>query len=140
MLVVSSYNQAVTDRLCAGAREQLEAAGWPAEQCPQLSVPGAWEIPLAVRWCLDHPGCVGVIAIGTVIRGETTHDQHLNRAVFGALMELGLSSGKPIGMGVLTVNQLDQAINRAGGTLGNKGAEAAEAVLQMLAARRQFCP
>ncbi len=75
---------------------------------------------------------IGVITLGCVIKGETTHDEHINRAVSDALMKLGVETGLPIGFGLLTCNTLEQAINRSGGTVGNKGIEAAEAVLEML--------
>jgi 6,7-dimethyl-8-ribityllumazine synthase len=73
-----------------------------------------------------------VLALGAVIRGETTHDQHINRAVSNALMDLMLTTGKPVGFGLLTCNTMEQAIQRAGGNVGNKGQETADAVLAML--------
>ena len=75
---------------------------------------------------------LAVIALGCVIKGETTHDEHINRAVSLALMEMGVETGVPIAFGLLTCNTLEQAINRSGGTVGNKGHEAAEAVLELL--------
>jgi 6,7-dimethyl-8-ribityllumazine synthase len=73
-----------------------------------------------------------VIALGAVIRGETTHDQHINRAVSMSLMQLSVDHGKPVAFGLLTVNNLEQAIQRSGGTAGNKGQEAADALLYCL--------
>ena len=75
---------------------------------------------------------VAVICLGAVIRGETTHDQHLNRGVSLALSKISLDTGIPVPMGVLTVNSLEQAIHRAGGNVGNKGEECALAALEMV--------
>jgi 6,7-dimethyl-8-ribityllumazine synthase len=134
-VVVSTYNSNITQRLQTGATETLQAAGWNQEQIETLQVPGAWELPLAAQWLLERQQVVAVLALGAVIRGETTHDQHINRAVSNALMELMLATGKPVGFGLLTCNSLEQAIHRAGGNVGNKGCETAEAVLAMLALR-----
>ena len=89
-------------------------------------------MPLAAKRLLQRSEIQAVVVLGAVIRGETTHDQHINRAVSNALMELMLSTGKPVGFGLLTCNTLEQAIHRAGGNVGNKGCETAEAVLAML--------
>jgi 6,7-dimethyl-8-ribityllumazine synthase len=74
----------------------------------------------------------GVIALGAVIKGETSHDQHINRAVSSALMQLSMDHNKPIAFGLLTVNSLEQAIHRSGGNKGNKGEECAQALLSCL--------
>jgi 6,7-dimethyl-8-ribityllumazine synthase len=134
-VVVSTYNSNITQRLQTGATDTLQAAGWNREQIETLQVPGAWELPLAAQWLLERQQVVAVLALGAVIRGETTHDQHINRAVSNALMELMVATGKPVGFGLLTCNSLEQAIHRAGGNVGNKGCETAEAVLAMLALR-----
>jgi 6,7-dimethyl-8-ribityllumazine synthase len=134
-IVVSTYNSNITQRLQTGASDTLLAAGWKSDQIETLQVPGAWELPLAAQWLLERQQIVAVLALGAVIRGETTHDQHINRAVSNALMELMLATGKPVGFGLLTCNSLEQAIHRAGGNVGNKGCETAQAVLAMLALR-----
>ena len=131
-IVVSTYNTNITGRLQAGARQTLTEAGYTEERIVELTVPGAWELPLAARWLAEREDIAGVIALGAVIRGETSHDQHINRSVSHALMELMMQTGKPIGFGLLTCNTLEQAIHRAGGNVGNKGCETAEAVLAML--------
>ena len=81
---------------------------------------------------IDTQNFLGIITLGCVIKGETTHDEHINRAVSLSLMEMGIESRLPIAFGLLTCNTLEQAINRSGGTVGNKGHEAAEAVLELL--------
>lgn len=131
-IAVSTYNSNITDRLVEGACETLTAAGYSEDQCRIAQVPGAWELPLAARRFFSHADTEAVIALGCVIRGETTHDQYINRAVSSALMDLMMETGKPVGFGLLTCNSLEQAIHRAGGNVGNKGCETAEAVLAML--------
>lgn len=131
-IVVSSYNENITDRLLDGAISTLSKSGMGESQYVTVRVPGAWEIPLAARLLAERHDIDGIIALGAVIRGETTHDQYINQCVSGALMELMMSTKKPVGFGLLTCNNLEQAFHRAGGNVGNKGAETAEAVLIML--------
>lgn len=103
-----------------------------------LRVPGAWELVYATQQVMSKSNCRGVIALGAVIKGETTHDQHINRAVSMGLMRLSIDNGKPVGFGLLTVNSLEQAIQRSGGTVGNKGEEAANALLDCLKLSRSM--
>ena len=131
-IVVSTYNSNITQRLLEGSLKTLQSGGWDGDRVETVKVPGAWELPLAAQRLLDRDEVQGVVVLGAVIRGETTHDQHINRAVSSALMDLMLASGKPVGFGLLTCNTLEQAIHRAGGNVGNKGCETAEAVLSML--------
>jgi 6,7-dimethyl-8-ribityllumazine synthase len=81
---------------------------------------------------VDDCNIVGVVTLGAVIRGETTHDVHINRSVSTALMQLSIDYNKPIAFGLLTVNSLEQAIQRSGGNKGNKGEECAQALLECL--------
>ncbi len=131
-IVVSTYNSNITNRLLEGSVESLQKAGFGDSALRIIRVPGAWELPLACKQLAELPNIVGVVALGAVIRGETSHDQHINRAVSNALMELMMATGKPIGFGLLTCNSLEQAIHRAGGNVGNKGCETVEAVIAML--------
>lgn len=132
VIVASRYNRAICDALVRGAVDTLTAAGFPPESLLVTRVPGAWELPLVVGQSLRHDDVVAAIALGAVIRGETTHDEHINRSVSAALMDLGVRSGRPVGFGLLTCNTLEQAIQRSGGLVGNKGVEAAEAVVETL--------
>jgi 6,7-dimethyl-8-ribityllumazine synthase len=132
VIVASRYNAAVCDSLASAAVQTLLAAGVDNADVRVVRVPGAWELPLAVKLALQDEAAIAAIAFGVVIRGETTHDEHINRAVSMALMQLGLETKKPIGFGLLTCNTPQQASARAGGDVGNKGIEAAEAVLEML--------
>ncbi|MEZ6133987.1 MAG: 6,7-dimethyl-8-ribityllumazine synthase [Pirellulaceae bacterium] len=131
-VVVSTYNSNITTRLLEGALQTLSAAGYGEDRTRVVQVPGAWELPLAARQLALQSEIDAVVTLGAVIRGETTHDQHINRAVSTALMDLMMETCKPIGFGLLTCNSLEQAIHRAGGNVGNKGCETAQAVLHML--------
>jgi 6,7-dimethyl-8-ribityllumazine synthase len=133
-IVVSQYNTSLCERMLDGALEVCSAAGATGDLCRVVRVPGAWEIPLAVHWLLEQSTPAtwdAIIALGVVIQGETTHDEHINRAVTLALSDLALRFATPVGLGVLTCRTLQQAVERAGGKWGNKGAEAATAALDM---------
>ena len=132
VIVASRYNEAICDELVRGAIQTLTDAGYDQAAVTVVRVPGAWELPALASHFAGRKNTIAVIALGCVIKGETTHDEHINRAVSDALMKLGVETGVPIGFGLLTCNTLEQAINRSGGTVGNKGIEAAEAVLEML--------
>ena len=131
-IVVSTYNSNITNRLLQGAIDTLQAGGFAEDRLEVQQVPGAWELPLGCQRALTRAGCVGAVALGAVIRGETSHDEHINRTVSQALMDLMIHFKKPVGFGLLTCNTMEQAIHRAGGNVGNKGCETAEAVLKML--------
>jgi 6,7-dimethyl-8-ribityllumazine synthase len=131
-IVVSQYNDQITGKLCHGAIEALVQGGISREKIVVAHVPGAWELPFAAQRFVSARSIAGVIAIGAVIKGETTHDQHINRAVSTALMQLSLDHNKPIAFGLLTVNNLEQALHRSGGNKGNKGEECAQAMLACL--------
>ena len=132
VLVASRYHQAACDSMLRAAVASLTQAGMAVDRIRIVRVPGAWELPLAVQAALGHRGTIGAIAIGVVIRGETSHDQHINRAVSLELMRLGSAHLKPIALGLLTCNSVEQVTARTGGDLGNKGEEAATALLEML--------
>lgn len=131
-VVVSEYNDNITSKLCKAAVQTLLDNGIKDEDIHVVKVPGAWELTFATQLVIKKPSCRGVIALGAVIKGETTHDQHLNRAVSMGLMQLSLEHNKPVALGLLTVNSLEQAIQRSGGNVGNKGEEAASALLACL--------
>ena len=131
-IVVSRYNEHITTRLLTGAVETLRAAGVADEAIDVAWVPGAWEIPLVAQRMARSQNYAAVLCLGAVIRGETTHDEHINRPVSLSLGQLGLETGLPVLFGVLTCNTIEQAIHRAGGNVGNKGIECAEAALEMV--------
>ena len=131
-IVVSRYHNSNTSNLLDGAVQTLTRNQVPEDNIHVIWVPGAWEIPFAAQQALQHLQLDAIIGLGCVIRGETTHDLHINTTVSNALGQLGMDYGVPVAFGVLTCNTMDQAIQRAGGDVGNKGIEAAEAVIEML--------
>lgn len=137
-IVVSKYNDTITRRLLEGAVSTLTSAGVADDAIDVAWVPGAFEIPLIANRLAMSGQYLAVVCLGAVIRGETTHDQHINRAVSLGLTEAGLQSGIPVMFGVLTCETLEQAIHRAGGNVGNKGAECAEAALEMVRLLQQL--
>ena len=132
VIVASRYNEAICDSLVRGSIETITSAGYGEADVQVIRVPGAWELVMNAANALDRKEVLGVVTLGCVIKGETTHDEHINRAVSDALMQLGVQTRKPIGFGLLTCNTLEQALQRSGGTVGNKGNEAAEALLELL--------
>ncbi len=137
-IVVSRYHQSITEKLLAGAVSTLKRNEVPEARINVLWVPGAWEIPLAAKMALRSQSPAALICLGCVIRGETTHDQYINMSVGSELGRLGMENEVPVAFGVLTCNTMDQAMQRAGGEVGNKGSEAAEAVIEMLRLRDQL--
>ncbi|WP_390621108.1 6,7-dimethyl-8-ribityllumazine synthase [Stieleria neptunia] len=132
VIIASRYNEGICDSLVRGSVETLTAAGYSEADLEIIRVPGAWELVLLAANALDRDEVLAVVTLGCVIKGETTHDEHINRSVSDALMQLGVQTRKPIGFGLLTCNTLEQALQRSGGTVGNKGNEAAEAVVELL--------
>jgi len=131
-VVVSRYNESITRNLLRGAVETLAARGVADDDVDVVWVPGAWEIPLVARRLAESARYGAILCLGAVIRGETTHDEHINRQVSLNLGKIALDTGVPVLFGVLTCNSLEQAINRSGGSAGNKGVECAEAALEMV--------
>jgi len=131
-IVVSRYNESITGKLLAGALETLKRRDVPDEQIDVAYVPGAWELPIVAAELAASGRYLAVICLGAVIRGETTHDQHINRAVSSSLAEISLDTGVPVLFGLLTCETVEQAIHRSGGNVGNKGSDCAEAALEMI--------
>lgn len=130
-LVTSRWNPSVTTKLEEGALQYLVKMGLSDDNILQVRVPGAIEIALAAK-ALFEAGCDGVVALGLVARGETTHYDLVCNSVERSCSQLMLEYGRPIGMGVLTTENAEQAHARAGGAKGHKGEEAAAVVLEML--------
>jgi 6,7-dimethyl-8-ribityllumazine synthase len=143
-IVVSRFNESITSRLLEGAVQTLVAHGVADQRIDVAWTPGAFEIPTVANRMAASGRYAAVICLGAVIRGETTHDQHINRAVSGALCEIGVHYGLPVLFGILTCNTLDQAVARSGGEaatsgkdggevrLGNKGVDCALAAIEMV--------
>lgn len=132
-LIVSRYHEEVTRALEDGAREVLLGAGASREDVIVVRVPGAWELPWAARRAARTGRFDALVALGCVIRGETPHFDYVCRGAADGLGSLASEGGPPVGFGLLTCDTLEQALERAGGSVGNKGAEAARAVLELCA-------
>lgn len=149
-VVVSRFNETVTKGLLRGALETLTSAGVASEQIDVFWTPGAFEIPTVANRLATSRRYLAILCLGAVIKGETTHDQHINRAVSLQLAEIGSRTGVPVLFGILTCNTLDQALARSAssevirgkdqsqGKVGNKGAECALAALEMVRLIRQI--
>ncbi|MGL6227201.1 MAG: 6,7-dimethyl-8-ribityllumazine synthase [Thermoguttaceae bacterium] len=142
-IVVSKFNRSITQRLLDGALGKLEQYGVRDQDIHVCWVPGAYEIPLLAARFAGQEDCLAVICLGAVIKGETSHDEHINRAVSLELAKLTLASETPVVFGVLTCQTVEQAEVRSGlrdqsrdkaidPKAGNKGAEAAEVALEMI--------
>jgi 6,7-dimethyl-8-ribityllumazine synthase len=131
-VVVAEWNSDITEALFEGAYEALLSSGLRKKNIIRRTVPGSFELPLAAQWLANQKDIDGVICLGCVIQGDTPHFDYICQAVAQGIMQVGLSSGKPVAFGVLTTLNKKQALERAGGKLGNKGEEAAVTVLQML--------
>jgi 6,7-dimethyl-8-ribityllumazine synthase len=143
-VVVSRFNQSITERLLDGAVQTLVSHGVPDDHIDVAWVPGAFEIPTVASRLASAGRHVAILCLGAVIRGQTTHDQYINRAVSMALAQLGTQYKMPVMFGILTCETLQQAIARSGGSaattgkddaqahLGNKGVDCALAALEMV--------
>lgn len=130
-IVVASFNAAQSELLLHGAVDALLRHGVASENLTVVRVPGAWEIPLALAELARGAGYDGLVALGVVIRGETPHfDVVVDGCTRGAA-RVSEEHRLPVGLGVLTCETVEQAVARAGGKAGNKGAEAAVAALEM---------
>lgn len=130
-IVVSRYNELITDRLKEGAIQTLLRHGADPDAIDVYAVPGSWEIPVIARECAHSNEYDAVICLGAVLQGETSHAQHISSAVCSALMQLMMETGKPIALGILTDATFEQGLARAGGKMGNKGSEAALSAIEM---------
>ena len=128
-VVVSRYNETITSVMLDGAIGAYTARGGVDSDLAVLEAPGAYEL-ISIANAAASSGIYGsVVCLGCVIRGETSHDQHINSAVANGLANISIKTGVPVAFGVLTTNTNEQAIARAGGDKGNKGAEAMDAAL-----------
>lgn len=130
-IVVSRWNSAITDQMLEGALSALIGNGIKEEDIIVSKCPGSFEIPLATQYLLEHTDVQGVIALGVVIRGGTPHFEYVCDAVTRGVIDLNLKYQKPVAFGVLTTDDVKQALERAG-KKGNKGGEAALALLEMI--------
>jgi len=137
-IVVARFNNFVTERLLAGAQDSLIRHGVNPDDIDVAWVPGAFEVPLVTQQLVQTNQYDGLIALGAVIRGETSHYDYVCNAVSKGVAEVGLKTGLPTMFGVLTTDTVEQAVNRAGVKGGNKGADCALSVLEMVNLKRQI--
>jgi 6,7-dimethyl-8-ribityllumazine synthase len=130
-VVVSKYNDFVTDRLQSGALAALAAAGVASDDVTVVRVPGAFEIPLAAQHAAESARFDAIVCLGCLIRGETPHFEYISSAVSLGLTTAAAATGVPMAFGVLTTNSVEEALARAGDGTGNKGHEAAVAAIEM---------
>ena len=135
LVVTADFYEDLAARLERGAVQTLAAAGVAEERIIMRRVPGCWELPLAVQRLIRRHSPDAAVALGAVVRGETDHYEHISREACSGLMRVSLEEGVAVGLGVLTCDRLEQAAARCGAPdgRGNKGEEAARAVLRMLA-------
>jgi 6,7-dimethyl-8-ribityllumazine synthase len=132
VLVVARWNSFVVEHLLEGALDALRRHGISDEQMHIVRVPGAFEIPIACQKLAQRDDCDAIIALGAVIRGGTPHFEYVAGECTKGLAQVQMETGKPIAFGVLTVDSIEQAVERSGTKAGNKGAEAAMSALEMV--------
>ncbi len=137
-LLASRFNELVVARLIEGARDALLRHGVADEQLTLVRVPGAFELPLTADKLAASGRFEAIVALGCVIRGDTAHFDYVAGGAANGLMQVSLDHGLPVGFGVLTVDTLEQALDRAGAKAGNNGADAALAVIEQLNLVRQL--
>ena len=137
-VIVSKYNDFVTDRLQSGAVAALAQAGVASEKITILKVPGAFEIPFAALQAARTTHYDAIVCLGCLIRGATPHFEHIASAVAQGLTAAAADTGVPMTFGVLTTNSVEEAIERAGEGPGNKGWEAAMAAVELAAVIAQL--
>lgn len=137
-LVAGRFNDFITERLISGAKDYLTRHGAEPADLTLVRVPGAFEIPLAAKKLAVSNKYNGIICLGAVIRGATPHFDFVAGECVKGLAHIMLETGVPVGFGVLTTDNLEQAIERAGSKAGNKGVEAAAAVLEMVRVLEQL--
>jgi len=144
LIIDSRFYEDIADELVKGAVAAIEASGG---SYTRVSVPGAFEIPAAVRFAVRSMELVGgrrrfegYALLGCVIRGETDHYEHVCRESIRAINDIAVQYSLAVGLGILTCNTREQAISRAAVDQGNKGGAAAEAAMQMINVKRSFLP
>ncbi len=130
-LVVSRFNTFITDRLLEGALDVVARSGGDTEALPVVKVPGAFELALAAKKLAADGKYDAIVCLGAVIRGSTPHFDYISSQLSRGVANAALETGVPISFGVITADNLEQAIERAGSKQGNKGAEAALAAIEM---------
>ncbi len=136
-IVVAEWNAEITHALYEACYDTLIKHGAKAENIHTVQVPGSFELPAGARILNGRKKLDAVVCLGCVIKGETNHNEYINQAVAQGLVNLSIATGKPFIFGVLTPNDQEQALERAGGKHGNKGVEAAVTAIRMAALKKE---
>ena len=136
-IVVSRFNEFITEKLLDGCIQTLINNGVEKKQIDVIKVPGTFEIPTVAGSLIDLEKYSAIICLGCVIRGETSHYDHICAAVSNELCRLGSESGLPVIFGILTCENVGQAMDRVGGSRGNKGSESALAAIEMISVLKE---
>jgi 6,7-dimethyl-8-ribityllumazine synthase len=131
-IIVSRFNDLVTERLLSGAIDTFRRHGLVDDRILVVRVPGSFEIALPAKRLAESGEFAAVVCLGAVIQGETSHHEYINHPMAAQIMQASLSSGVPVTFGVLTCQSMEQALDRAGGKAGNKGIEASLAAIEMI--------
>lgn len=131
-IVVSEWNSSITENLFMGAYEALIECGCKSENIIRKNVPGSFELPLAAQFLLESADVDAVICLGSVIQGETKHFDYVCQTTANGIKDVSLKYNKAVIFGVLTDNNMQQAIDRSGGKHGNKGVEASITAIKMV--------
>ena len=137
-IVVSRWNDIITQRLLDGAHDTLERHGVQPADVDVAWVPGSFELPIVAKKFAESGRYHAIIALGCVIRGSTSHYDHVTSGVTSGIAQVGVQTGVPCIFGVVTTESIEQAIERAGSKMGNKGSEAAMAAIEMATLLRQI--
>ena len=137
-IVAARFNDFIVERLIGGAVDYLVRHGCDEKNIDLVRVPGAFEMPLVCKRLAARKKCDGLVALGAVIRGATPHFDFVANEAIKGIAQVSLESGMPIGFGLLTTDTLEQAVERAGSKAGNKGAEAAAAMLESVRVLEQL--
>jgi 6,7-dimethyl-8-ribityllumazine synthase len=137
-IVVSKFNRFISDRLLAGAMDELDRLGIGRDKADVIWVPGSFEIPMIARRAADSKKYAAVICLGAVIRGQTDHYTYVASEAAKGVAQVAMATGVPTIFGVITADTLEQAIDRAGGKAGNHGARAVESAIEMISVVEQL--
>ena len=137
-IVASRWNDFIVSRLIGGATDALERLGASSDAITIIRVPGSFELPMAAKRAALSDEYDAVLCLGVVIRGETSHNEYIAAEVFKGIAQVSLETNLPIALGVVTADNLEQAIDRAGAKSGNKGFEAAMTAVELVNLYREF--
>ena len=137
-IVASRWNDFIVSRLIGGATDALERLGASSDAITIIRVPGSFELPMAAKRAAMSDEYDAVVCLGVVIRGETSHNEHIAAEVIKGIATVSLETNLPITLGVVTADNLEQAIDRAGAKSGNKGFDAAMTAVELVNLYREF--